>query len=178
MCFALLGAGPAFAHGDIQRIRPEPESVLGKAPDHIRITYTEAPTENNRISVTDGCGTDVLAEKYVQGRTLHVFLREGEPGNFDVSYAVISAVDGHKTNGDFSFTVRGEADCSEPSAEPEPPEDDADNEGGEDEDSAAQPGTSPTSGEGSSGIPVAVVAVGVLALIGIAFLVRMGAARG
>ena len=166
--FLLLFAAPAFAHGDIERVRPEPEQVKAKAPDHVAITFTEAPTKDAKIAVTDGCGIEQTREKYVQGRTLHVFLKKGQPGDWTVSYSVISAVDGHKTNGKYSFSVKGKTDCSAP--EPEPSETSA----AEEPDVAAP--TTPTADD-SGGIPVAVVGVGILALIGIAFLVRMGASK-
>ena len=163
-------AGPALAHGDIERLRPEAEEVKNKAPDHVMITFTEAPTKDGRVKVLDGCGEEMTREKYVQGRTLHVFLNEGAPGEWNVSYNVISAVDGHKTNGQYSFTVKGEPACEEPA--PEASETAAEPSG--DADTASGPDTTPTSDE-SGGIPVAMVGIGVLALIGIAFLVRMGA---
>ena len=165
-------AAPAFAHGDIERLRPEPEQLKAKAPDHVMLTFTEAPTEDARVTVTDGCEREMTREKYVQGKTLHVFLNKGEPGKWNVSYNVISAVDGHKTNGQYSFSVKGEADCSEP--EPDASETAAEPSGTPG--AAADPDTTPTSDE-SGGIPIAVVAIGALALVGIAFLVRMGASR-
>lgn len=169
--FLLLLAAPALAHGDIEDLRPQPEQVKAKAPDHVKITYTEAPTEDVRVSVTDGCSVDQVREKYVQGRTLHVFLKKGQPGKWTVSYAVISAVDGHKTNGKYSFSVKGSADCS--ADEPELSEtatvapDDSD---------VAAPDTSPTSDE-SGGLPLVIIGIGVLALVGIAFLVRVVSSR-
>lgn len=173
-CALCALAAPAWAHGDIERLRPEPEQVKTKAPDHVMLTFTEAPTKDARVAVNDGCGREMTREKYVQGRTLHVFLEKGQPGRWQVSYNVISAIDGHKTNGQYSFTVEGEADCSEP--EPEPDASETVDEPSGDSDTASAPDTTPTS-DGSGGIPVAVVAVGVLALVGIAFLVRMGASR-
>lgn len=165
-------SGPALAHGDIERLRPEPEAVRTNAPDHVMITFTEAPTKDGRVQVLDGCGIEMTRERYVQGRTLHVFLNEGQPGRWGVSYNVISAVDGHKTNGEYSFSVNGEPACGEPAPDAtetaaEPPDD---------IDTASETDTTPTSDE-SAGIPVAVVGIGILALVGIAFLVRMGASR-
>ena len=168
-----LLAAPALAHGDIESTRPQPEQVRKKGPSHVMVTFTEAPTEDGRMTVTDGCNENVKREQYVEGRTMHVLLKKGQPGTWNVSYAVISAVDGHKTNGKYSFTVKGETDCSEPEPEPEVTEVDAPNDA---EDVAADPDTSPTSGE-SGGIPIAIVAVGFVALVGIALLVRMGASR-
>ena len=171
-CVLCALAAPAWAHGDIERLRPEPEQVKAKAPDHVMLTFTEAPTKDARVAVNDGCGREMTREKYVQGKTLHVFLNKGQPGEWNVSYNVISAVDGHKTNGEYSFTVTGEPDCSEP--EPDASETVAEPTDGTD--AAADPDTTPTSDD-SGGIPIAVVGIGVLALVGIAFLVRMGASR-
>lgn len=167
-------SAPAWGHGDIEQLRPEPEEVKAKAPDHVKLTFTEAPTKDARVTVNDGCGREMTREKYVQGSTLHVFLEKGQPGQWQVSYNVISAVDGHKTNGQYSFTVEGKADCSEP--EPEPDASQTVDEPTEGTDAAADPNTIPTSDE-PGGIPIAVVAIGVLALVGVAFLVRMGASR-
>lgn len=103
---------------------------------------------------------------------MHVFLNDGQPGEWTVSYAVVSAVDGHKTNGKYSFTVDGEPEC----AEPEPAVSETVVEPPGDADAAADPDATPTSDDGG-GIPTAVVAIGVVALIGIALLVRLGASR-
>jgi methionine-rich copper-binding protein CopC len=170
--FALLAATPVLAHGDIDSLHPEPESVRAKSPGHVMLKFTEAPTEDARVAVLDGCGDEMTDERYVQGRTFHVFLKKGQPGKWKVSYTVISAVDGHKTSGEYTFTVKGKRDCSEPEPQASETDEPAGNAG------TPNPDLATTSDADDPGVPVVVIGVGVLALIGIAFLVRMGGAKG
>lgn len=165
-------ASPAAAHGDLVTSKPEAGATVKKPVDHIIINLTETPTENANVSVIDGCGVDLFDELFVTEKSLHVLLEDdGQPGEWQVSYRVISAEDGHKTNDSYSFTVKGQADCSDPE---EPQDgDDVDDEGeNEGDDGAAAPPAGPASDEGGS-LPIIAVIIGGLALIGIAVLVRM-----
>lgn len=164
---------PAGAHGDIESTFPERGASIKKPTDHVMINFTEAPTDNASVRVVDGCGTDLVDEVYVTDRTLHVLLDDGQPGRWEVTYRVISAEDGHKTNGTFPFRVRGSADCSSDGDNGN--DTDADTETiapGDDGDDQAAPDTNPTSDSGGS-LPLVAIFVGGLALIGIAALVRL-----
>lgn len=164
---AVLIPGTAAAHGDMEETFPKDGATLKKPADHVMITFSEAPTKNTSVRVIDGCGVDVVDETYITDKTLHVLLTEGQPGSWLAAYRVISAEDGHKTAGNFSFTVKGVADCSE--EEPEPGETIAPDPPSEEQ---AAPDTSDTSDEGSS-IPIVALLVGGAALVGIAALVRL-----
>lgn len=163
----------ASAHGDLESTEPAADSTIKKPVDHIILTFTEKPSDRARVSVVDGCGDSIGDDTFVAERSFHVLLvKKGEPGTWTVDYRVVSAEDGHKTSGTYTFTVQGKADCNQPdpSASSEPPAEDGDN------DPQASDET-PTSDEGSS-FPMIVLVIGGLALIGIAILVRlMGAKR-
>ena len=170
-----LSYPPAGAHGELQETRPPQGATRDQPPRHIRITFTEAPTEDSVVKVTDGCGRDVVREQYLEDRTKHVFIRAGRavPGEWTVSYRVLSAEDGHQTRGSYGLTVTGETDCSEPQAAPDPEPDDA-GETGEDDPQVA-PG-SPT-GDGADGFPIVPALIGAGILIGLATLVRISATK-
>lgn len=163
-------SAPAGAHGDIESTSPKKGATLKEPTDHVLINFTEAPTDNASVQVIDGCGTDLTTDVFVTQRTLHVLLDDGQPGRWQVAYRVISAEDGHKTNGSFNFKVRGTADCDGDVEEP----DDGGETIGPDDGSGEQaaPDAEPTSDQGNS-LPLVAIFVGGLALIGIAALVRM-----
>lgn len=163
-------SAPASAHGDIESTSPKRGATLKEPTDHVLINFTEAPTDNASVQVIDGCGTDLTQDVFVTQRTLHVLLDEGQPGRWQVAYRVISAEDGHKTNGSFNFKVRGQADCGGGEEEP-----DVDSETiGPDDGSGEQaaPDGGPASDQ-KSNLPLVAIFVGGLALIGIAALVRL-----
>lgn len=180
----VAGAAPGAAHSDLEDTFPKIDSSVQGPLDHIMLNFTEAPTEDTSIQVLDGCGDDVVEETYITGRTLHVLLEPGPHGNgkWEVAFRVISAEDGHKINGDYSFKVKGKTDCSAPDpgaddeGEPADPvgnddEGDDDTEGPSGSDEQAAPGPN-TSDEGAS-LPILPLVIGGIALVGIAALVRM-----
>ena len=155
-------AGPAAAHGDIQATDPEELAALRRAPRSVAITFTEAPTTQAVLKVSDGCKRDVTQGIEVANATATARVAVGQPGRWRVSYRVISALDGHESKGFYTFTVAGRKDCTpdEPPATQTP--------GG-----AAAATTTPE-GEDltGSGAPVVPIAFGALAVIVLAFIVR------
>ena len=155
-------AAPAGAHGDIQATNPEPESKVRRAPRSVAVTFTEAPTAQAVLNVTDGCKRDVGQGVDVADATATVRVATGQPGKWQVSYRVISSLDGHQTRGRYSFTVAGKKDCTP------------------DEDPTDDPGDGPTQAadgdtdepEESSGAPVIPIALGAIGLIAVALIVR------
>lgn len=169
-CVAMVIAGPAAAHGDLVSTVPAEGEKLNEPTDHVIIELTETPQANASVQVTDGCNVDLTDEIFVTEKQLHVLLNDGQPGNWNVSYRIISAEDGHKTTGGFAFKVKGAAECSDPDPEPSeepqptdpaPPNDDVD---ARDQNPAS---------DGSGGLPIFPLVIGGAALIGIAALVRM-----
>lgn len=159
-------AAPAGAHGEIQGTDPEPRSTVRRAPRSVAVTFTEAPTAQAVLKVTDGCKRDVSQGIEVQDATATVRVATGQPGKWNVSYRVISALDGHLTRGGYSFTVAGQKDCT-PDAKPtDTPQDEAtevpplvgdDGDAGDD---------------GGSGAPVVPIAIGAVVLVSVALIAR------
>jgi methionine-rich copper-binding protein CopC len=175
--FVLVTLGTAFAstalgHGEIDSAIPEPESTVGGPPNHLIINFTEAPTKDAVFKVLDGCGTNLIDVAEIQDGTGHVFLKKGgEPGKWEVSYKIISAVDGHPTKGSYGLTVKGKKDCSKP-------EDPAggDPQGNAGGDNAGGAAGAPTGDEDDGGsFPVIPVALGTVAVVALAFLARRAA---
>jgi copper resistance protein C len=172
VALALLLAAPAvaFGHGELESAIPEPDSTLGKPPNHLILNFTEPPTKDAVFKVLDGCGRNLIAETAVQERTGHVFLTKGgQPGEWKVSYKVVSATDGHASKGSYGLTVRGQKDCSEPEEPTGNGGGGTDGNGGGGGDQAAPTGDE---AEGGSSFPWVPVAIGTVALVALAFIAR------
>lgn len=156
-------AGPAGAHGEIQGTDPAPRSTVRRAPRSVAVTFTEAPTAQAVLKVTDGCRRDVSQGVDVTDATATVRLALGQPGRWQVSYRVISSLDGHQTQGRYAFTVAGRRDCT--------PDDGPTDEPAPDATRAAPRDDDPEDVEGS-GAPVVPIALGAAALIVVALIVR------
>lgn len=164
---AVLGltaaAAPAGAHGEIQGTDPEARSTVRRAPRSVAVTFTEAPTAQAVLEVSDGCKRDVAQAVDVTDATATVRLASGRPGKWRVSYRVISALDGHLTRGGYTFTVAGKKDCT--------PGDDPTGDPGDGPTQAAPPAGDEDEPEGS-GAPVVPIALGAIALVAVALIVR------
>ena len=171
-----LGTGAAWAHGD--KVKTDPKKNARVAiPGMVSVTLSEAPVPQSQLLITDGCGDDVTGEVSVEGETLQASIGEAQPGKWKAAYRVVSAVDGHPTEDDWSFTVQGTADCDgdseeveqadEPSVEPTATAD-------EEATTAAggDSGTTNTSGSEESSFPVVPVVLGGVALVAVAAVVR------
>ena len=171
----LLFPSSALAHGERVTTRPEEGATQKKAPDHVMVSLTEAPSDRNSVSVLDGCQRDIVDEVYTQGKTLHVLLDKGQPGEWLVDYKVISKEDGHKTADAFVFSVAGEADCSA-TQDPETPEE----KDVTDPDETAAPDTGPDGSSSTSdetSLPIVPIAIGVVVLLALAFGARVASAK-
>lgn len=158
----VASASPVAAHGDIQATDPRPESTVRRAPRSIAVTFTEAPTPQAVMKVTDGCKRNVGQGVDVTDATATVRVAVGQPGRWKVSYRVISSLDGHLTRGGYEFTVAGKKDCT-PDENPTDAPDDGATEAApprEDEEPAG------------SGAPVVPIALGAVGLIVVALIVR------
>ena len=145
---------PALAHAERASSRPEEGAKVSSAPLTLGITFTEPPTGDAVVEVTDGCDRDVVADVEVQNFEITAALAEGQPGKWTVRTNVISGIDGHNTRDRWTFSVRGEADCSAPQTDaPEAAPDDEDE-------------------EGSSPLPLILIGAGTLALIAVGLVVR------
>ena len=125
----------------------------------LEISFTEPPTGDTRLRVRDGCGDNVVESIDLNGTELAAQLEEAQPGRWEVSTAVVSGIDGHPTRDTWGFRVRGRAQCSEP----------GDNETGAPE---PEPDVAVNTDDEGSGFPVVPFALGSVAVIGLAVLVR------
>ena len=110
---ALLGVGTrvARAHAFPERADPRVGSVVQGSPDTVRIWFDgELEPAFCQIVVTDGSGRRVDrgdARVDANGRRLlQVSVPTLMAGTYSVHWAVLS-IDGHRTTGDFRFTVKG-----------------------------------------------------------------------
>ena len=124
----VLLAAPVLAHGDLDGTSPEDGARVQSPPGKVTITLTEAPTKGAEARVVDGCKDDVTDDVNAAEQDIVVFVADGAPGKWKVSYRAVSSVDGHQTRGSFTFTVAGKKDCSPAEEET----DDNDVAGGED----------------------------------------------
>lgn len=164
---------PVLAHGDLAAQDPKPNSSLRSVPVAVSATFTEAPAEQSVIQVSDGCGKDVVAHLQLDGEDAIAHIGRAQPGRWQVSYRVVSAVDGHLSEGKYAFTVKGKKDCSSD----KPAKQNNDSNGGDNAGAQPAPGTGPTGAEDEGGLPLVPIAVGTVVLLGVAAAVRVLAGR-
>lgn len=163
--FLILGGTlPALAHGDLAATVPPKGSTLPKPIDHLAITFSQAPTKDAVVKVVDGCDRDVVKRVDLQDRVAHVYLSDPQPGKWRVSYRIVSSVDGHPSRNGYGLTVKGKPDCSKPKP------DESKDGPGDGPNAAGRNGSVPED-DGSS-FPVVPVAIGTVAVLGLAFAVR------
>ncbi len=108
----LLLPGLALAHGHLKSAEPAPDSI-SPAPKQLSLSFSEgieAALSQVQLQRLDGqAGTAITTGKVISGRderTLDVPLEAPlEPGRYQVKWRVL-AKDGHKTQGDYRFTVQ------------------------------------------------------------------------
>ena len=176
--FLLAIASPVWGHGEEIKTDPKRNAELQRPPAAVSIQLTEAATEDAVMKVTDGCNEDVAAHIAVSGETITAHLVKGKPGRFRVQWKVISAVDGHPTDGNFAFTVAGSRDCSPDNGGGGNGSNDDDDGDAADTDQGGA-GAAPTSAEGDddSSFPIVPVALGAVGIIAIGLGARFAASR-
>lgn len=107
----LLGtAGTAWAHAHLKTATPAPDSTVGTAPDAVTIDFTEGVEPRfSSIEVQDAAGHPVskgaAATSPSDDKRFSVGLQPLGPGVYKVIWHA-TAVDTHKTEGTFQFTVK------------------------------------------------------------------------
>lgn len=112
--FLFLGvlflAPSAEAHAEYVTSSPQKDGIVATPPSSVNITFTETVQLGSAdIRVTNASGSrfdrgaPTLSE---DRRTARVTLESVEPGLYRVRWVVVSAVDGHPTNGLFEFAVQ------------------------------------------------------------------------
>src|SRR5262245_41024997 len=105
------GARLAAAHAFPERADPRVGSTVRGSPDTVRVWFDgELEPAFCQLTVSDGSGHrvdrgDVRVETSGR-RLLQVSVPTLAPGTYSVHWAVLS-IDGHRTTGDFRFTVKG-----------------------------------------------------------------------
>jgi len=115
----LLATGPAAAaHGSLQSSEPAGGSSLDRAPAAVTLRFSERPDPNlSTVRVLDSGGRVVAGgpARPVAGQPLELRVPTAglAAGGYTVSWRIVSAVDGHRTDGVFGFGV-GPAGASGP----------------------------------------------------------------
>lgn len=166
LAFLMLPFGAVRGHGILESSKPAADARTASVPRKVTLSLTEPPAQESRLTVEDGCRRDVVTATSISGNDWIAKIEDAEPGRWQVRYVVVSAVDGHKNRGTYSFVVGGQKDCTEPETPtPEPTPKPTVTSGG---DAAA-----PTSGsDDGSSFPLLPVALGSAAVIGLALLLR------
>jgi methionine-rich copper-binding protein CopC len=170
-----LNVGAAWAHGDIVKTDPKKNAQIAM-PRVVSVTLSEAPVPQSKLAITDGCGRDVTEEVSVRDDTLQASIGDAQPGKWKAAFQAVSAVDGHPTQNNWSFTVEGTADCDGDTEEVVPTDDPShvptDTADDETSNAAGDDSTTNTSDSEKSSFPVVPVALGGVALVAIAAFVR------
>jgi copper transport protein len=119
----LLATGPAAAaHGALQSSDPAGGSSLDRPPPAVTLRFTERPDPGlSTVRVLDSSGRVVAGgpARPVPGRPaeLRVPLAGLPAGGYTVAWRIVSAVDGHRTDGVFGFGVGPAAAPTLPAAQ-------------------------------------------------------------
>lgn len=118
-----VAAPAAQAHAAYESSDPADGATVASPPSRVTADFTEPLVDGSRLEVYDPCGERVdNGDSLVAGDRLTVTMSADKQGAYSVRFSVVSAVDGHPTNGDFGFTSSGGAPCGgEPEQEQEQP---------------------------------------------------------
>jgi methionine-rich copper-binding protein CopC len=102
----LLSGTPAHAHADLERAEPPAGGTVRNPPNEVAIWFTQKlEPAFSAIAVRNAAGQRVDAGRTrVTGNVMRVPLKAIGPGNYQVSWRVLS-VDTHRTQGTFRFRV-------------------------------------------------------------------------
>lgn len=106
----LLSAAPALAHANLIRSQPPANASLDQSPTEIRLWFTE-PLEPgfSRIILRDANGetVDIPTAEIDPTEPKQMIVAPGDlpQGLYTVSWRVVSAADGHPTEGSFAFGI-------------------------------------------------------------------------
>jgi len=125
----LLLTTTAAAHAAYKASDPADGSSVSSPPSRVIAEFTEPVVQDSYLEVYDPCGARVdNGDSLVASDRITVTMSADKQGTYTVIFNVVSAVDGHNTSGDFTFSSTGGAPC--PGAEPEPENQPPSNTGG------------------------------------------------
>jgi copper resistance protein C len=98
----------AYAHAFLDHANPAVGATVQNAPREVTLSFTlNIDATSSNLQVTDSRGARVDQGKaQISGNTMRIGLKTVKPGSYRVRWHVLS-VDGHNTEGSFSFTVGG-----------------------------------------------------------------------
>ncbi|HTK35825.1 MAG TPA: copper homeostasis periplasmic binding protein CopC [Caulobacteraceae bacterium] len=103
---ALIGSG-AEAHAKLVKADPAANAAVG-APQVIHLEFSEKlepKFSGAQLMKADGTNIDVVAK--ANGKAVDATPKTRlAPGQYMVMWHAVTADDGHKTNGDYNFTVK------------------------------------------------------------------------
>ena len=105
----LFAAGPAFAHAHLKSANPADKAIVSTSPMVLTLDFTEGLNlAFSGANLQDASGSLVQQGKAQLSNgdeTLTIPLQSAlRPGDYTVKWRVLS-VDGHKSDGSYSFTV-------------------------------------------------------------------------
>ncbi|WP_455424759.1 CopC domain-containing protein YobA [Dryocola sp. LX212] len=110
--FAAIAASPAaFAHAHLKHQYPAADAAVTAAPQALTLDFSEGIEPNFSGVAVTGPGqatvkTGAVKRNEKDNKQLIVPLEESlKPGDYKVDWHVVS-VDGHKTKGNYSFSVK------------------------------------------------------------------------
>ena len=106
----MILTGPAFGHAKLRSTVPAADAQLIEAPKSVTLTFNE----NVRLAVLSvaagGRQIPVTVDRSAPAASqVTVTLPALTPGTYQVRWSVLSADDGHATQGTFSFTIMAAA---------------------------------------------------------------------
>ncbi|MEC3982108.1 copper resistance CopC family protein [Amycolatopsis sp. H20-H5] len=164
---AMLGlATPALAHNVLISADPAKDASVTVGPSKITLTFDQyVQAGNDQVAVTGPNGGQwAEGTVEVKDNVVTAPLRPlGPPGKYVVGYRILSA-DGHAVTGEVPFTLTAAGTGTPASVDAA-------------KGVAGQPGASPATGGGSTGVPIWVWIAGavVLLAIGLTVALRTGA---
>lgn len=106
----LMSVTSALAHATYKSSNPDDESTVSSPPSQITAEFTEPMTGGSYMDVTDPCGRDVGSGSSQTGTSMSVQSSGTAAGRYVVFWSAHS-IDGHVTEGEFTFTSTGGDAC-------------------------------------------------------------------
>ena len=105
-----ISAGTAQAHAKLQSSQPQASSTMDTAPKIIRLQFNEAlEPEFSKIALTDKSNKEITLPKAeldkADSKAMVTTVPVLSPGQYHVKWSTLTH-DGHKTKGEFDFTVK------------------------------------------------------------------------
>lgn len=152
LVIALGWAPSASAHAAYKDSDPGDESSISTAPSSVWAEFTEPLSDASSLTIFDPCGTQVDAgDVQISGYRMTVSMASDKRGEFTVRFVANSSLDGHTTNGDFTFAATDGKDCAGASEEqPTGDKPQRDQDTSDPSDDSAPADTSPASDEAAS----------------------------